>query len=717
MKRKLLSGILALALIQTIVFGQAETYTVDIAKFSSDIYNEFSPVFYKNGLVFCSDQNKGVFLKYFTSDGKGLLKIYYVDKTPQGTWKSIKPFSRDLKTRFNDGPASFSMMKDTLYFSRNLKVDGSLKENSNPRNKLGIFYAVDDGGRWAKTRDLRFNNEYYNITTPCISPDGKRLFFASDNPEGYGGSDLYYSQLKGDYWDDPVNLGPEINTPGNESYPFVDREGGLFFSSDGHPGLGGKDIFYTKSSGTKWLTPVRLDAPLNSEYDDFGFIADSVFSEGFFSSKRRSSLDIYHYITNIRQLFYCEPQRKNQYCFRFSDKGKITGDERFLQYVWTFGDGAKTVGQNVEHCFPGPGTYNVNLDIVDKKTGKVFFSKLSYNLDLRDIEQPVINSGLSAMAGEAVSFDGLASHFPGSTVLDYTWYFGDNNRTTGEKVSHVYLEKGDFEAKLGLIVRNNRTGVISQECVSKPVKIFSDKQEKSIWDARIVKPAPVPDILDYDHAIINKFISYESDYSQDMVFHVEVISSKIKLAADNSIFRSIPSKYTIKEVFLSKEKVYSYVVSEEMSLDATYPAFTEITDLGYKNARVRAFVPEDPASKELNNLKKVFGVSADSFFRKNDFNLASAGTQMLDLIIGFMSKYPALKLEISAHTDNIGVAAANQLLSQKRAEAMVNYLVINGVSPLRLVARGYGGTRPVASNMLETDRKLNRRIDFTIVRE
>ncbi len=180
----------------------------------------------------------------------------------------MRLFSKNLKTRFNDGPASFSKNGDTIYFSRNLKVDVDIDENS-PRNKLGIFTAVLENGDWGKILDIRFNTEYYNITTPYISPDGKRLFFASDNPDGIGGTDIYYCDWKGDYWGDPVNMGSQINTTGNESYPFVNREGGLFFSSDGHPGLGRKDIFYTKQSNKKWLPPVHLDAPINSKYDDF----------------------------------------------------------------------------------------------------------------------------------------------------------------------------------------------------------------------------------------------------------------------------------------------------------------------------------------------------------------------------------------------------------------------------------------------------------------
>ncbi len=161
------------------------------------------------------------------------------------------------------------------------------------RNKLGIFYAVLEGKKWTKIRELRFNNEWYNVTTPYLSPDGKRLYFASDKPEGYGGSDLYYCEWKNDYWSDPVNLGPVINTKGNESYPFVNPAGELLFSSDGHPGLGGKDIFFSRPKDNDWLPPVRLDPPVNSQYDDFGIITDSLMSEGYFSSKRNKSVDIF----------------------------------------------------------------------------------------------------------------------------------------------------------------------------------------------------------------------------------------------------------------------------------------------------------------------------------------------------------------------------------------------------------------------------------------
>jgi outer membrane protein OmpA-like peptidoglycan-associated protein len=649
-------------------------------------------------------------MNYSTSENKGLLKICFID-TISG---KVSLFSKNLKTKYNDGPASFSSSMDTIYYSRNQKIDGNIAEDS-PRNKLGIYTSVNENGNWVKILDVRFNNEYFNITTPYISPDGKRLFFASDNPAGFGGTDIYYCDWKTDYWSDPVNMGPEINTSGNESFPFVNREGGVFFSSDGHGGLGGKDIFYTRQSGDKWLPPVRLDAPINSKFDDFALISDSVMHKGYFSSKRGKTVDIYQFKTNYQQLFYCSKQRANQYCFKFTDPGKIPVDGRYVQLVWSFGDGTTAIGQNLEHCFKGPGNYKVKLDVVDKKTGRIFFTKLSYDLELRDIEQPVITSPFTALVGDPIALDGMQSHFPESEILGYTWYFGDGNRALGEKLSHTYLEKGDYEVKLGLIVRNNKTGMIHEACAVKPLTVFSDKLEKTAYDKKEKKPEPPLNVMDYDFARTINLFSADRYINQDVVYRVEIANSKTKLPKENDIFKNVPGKFTIREEYLPVQKIYSYFVAEELSLMATYPAFTEIIGSSYPNARIYAFNVEDPASRELNNIKRVFGVSADKFFRKNAAILTVEGTQLLDLILGFMSKYPNLKLQVSCHTDNFGQTGSNQYLSDKRAEALVDYLVVNGVERTRLTPMGFGGQKPVAPNYQESDRILNRRLDFIIL--
>ena len=141
MNKYLILCILIAFLLQNSIFGQSDTYSIDITNFSSRKYDEFSPVYYKNGLVFCTNRKTGLFLNYLGQDNKGLLKIHFVEIS-KGAGKG-KLFSKEIKTRFNDGPASFSKDGDTIYYSRNLKVDGSIREITNPRNKLGIFSAIN----------------------------------------------------------------------------------------------------------------------------------------------------------------------------------------------------------------------------------------------------------------------------------------------------------------------------------------------------------------------------------------------------------------------------------------------------------------------------------------------------------------------------------------------------------------------------------------------
>jgi len=716
MKIKLITSILIILFIQHSVVGQSPTYSVNKAPFSSDRYDEFSPVYYKKGIVFTSNRPSYTFSSYSSNQNKGLLKIYFIDTTGEVKWENSKLFSKDLKTKFNDGPVAFNAKGDTIYFSRNLEVEGKRDNLLSVRNKLGIFYAVLVGKEWTKIRDLRINNEWYNVTDPWLSPDGKSLFFASDKPGGYGGSDLYRSLWKNDHWDGPVNLGPEINTAGNESYPFVDQEGGLYFSSDGHPGLGGKDIFYSKPSGSSWLPPVDLDAPINSKFDDFALISDSVMSEGYFSSKRDNTIDIYHFKTNYHQLFYCDQQRTNQYCFKFSSESNILINENYLSYLWDFGDGSNVAGLNVEHCFPGPGKYFVKLDVIDKKTKKTFFSKISYNLDLKEIEQPIIKSSTSVLVGESVSFDGESSNFPGSKILSFTWDFGDGFRTTGHIVTHSFNKNGEYEIKLGLMLQEEKTRKIFETCTSKHIKVFNDIKEKTAFGVQETNAAPVTNIFDYDHAFIENMYSVEKGFSQDVVFDVEILTSKTRLGPENAIFENVPKKYSVKEIRSPSDNLFHYIIDEEMSLMATYSTFNEMIDHGYGDTKIRTFVLEDPAAKELNNLKKVFGVSADMFFMPNDFSLTTKGTQMLDQILGFMVKYPGKKLEIATHTDNSDSPNASLLLSQKRAESMVNYLITNGVKSIRLIPKGYGSSKPLVPNFYEADRKLNRRVDFNIIK-
>lgn len=136
---------------------------------------------------------------------------------------------------------------------------------------------------------------------------------------------------------------------------------------------------------------------------------------------------------------------------------------------------------------------------------------------------------------------------------------------------------------------------------------------------------------------------------------------------------------------------------------------------GFKDARTEIEILKDPAAKELSNVLRTYGNLSDSYFDINNRFTANAYL-MLDQIIRIMNKYPELKLEIGVHTDNMGTTENNLISSQRSAQVIVNYLASRGVISKRLVAKGYGETKPVSSNFLEKDRKLNRRVEFTIIK-
>ena len=713
MKRKLVTAFLIAFFFRQFVLGQTETYTVSLAPFSSKGYDEFSPVFYRNGIVFCTNYDDNLFINYSGSQKRGNFKINYIEPNNNENWQNAKLFSKNLSTKLNDGLVTFNSGGDTIYYSRNLDVKGKLDVLSSPKNKLGIFTAVLVAGKWTKVRGLRINNEWYNVTAPSLSPDAKRLFFVSDQPGGFGGSDLYYCNWKGDYWGDPLNLGPVINSPGNESYPFVSPSGELFFSSDGHPGLGGKDIFFSRFSGTEWSAPVHLDPPVNSQYDDFGLITDELMNSGYFSSNRNNSIDIFHFTTNLPQILYTDIQRENQYCFMFSDSGSIVIDTANLQYKWYFGDGKTANGATVRHCYSVSGDYNVRLEIVDRGTGKIFFTKLSYNLKLRDYVQPYINSSLVAIAGDVVEFDGLKSYLPGFDILSYSWDFGDGNRLSGESVKHSYRKNGEYSVNLELKLKDS-TGNIHKTGVSKEILIFTDNQERASYLANknSVK-AEIPDIRNFENAELRTQYSAETEIQKDAVFTIELLSSKNKVGLKSSNFRNIPQKYKIREIINPEDGIYSYAVDQQISLMATYPAYRELLALGFKDIRIRLLVLSDPFEKELHNLIKIYGPFAESYFDSSD-ELTSNAYIMLDKIVKLMEKYPSVKLEVAVYSDNIGSEESNQKLSQNQSQLLVNYLINRGIDSTRLIATGFGESKPIASNFLEKNRKLNRRINFII---
>ncbi len=472
--RYILLGIILL--LHPDLYAQTNSYRVAVAPFSTLANDEFSPVYYKNGIVFCSNMKNNSLINYKNGQ-KNLFNIFFAEGKDSGDWANAKLLAKELTTNYNDGPATFSITGDTVYFCRNNDIKEELKPVSDSTNKLGIYSAVFINGIWTNIRQFTYDNPLYSFVTPALSPDGKRLYFASDMPGGYGGTDIYYCDRKGSDWEKPVNLGPAINTPENESYPFVNKSGKLFFASDRHGGFGGKDLYYSQEINGRWITPIHLDADINSPFDDFGLVTDANFETGYFSSNRRKTDDIYSFATNPVQFPVCDSMMKNDYCFIFYDEFQSQNDTAPVIYQWDFGNGIKKYGEQVNYCFPGPGNYEVRLNLLDDQKTDSIVSQTSYKFGIEDSDQAFINSREEAIVNEPVSFDGFKSVVPGFKIADYLWDFGSGFTIKGPVANKTFSEEGEYTVKLGLLSEKDSTGKRSNVCVSKKIKIFNDYQE------------------------------------------------------------------------------------------------------------------------------------------------------------------------------------------------------------------------------------------------
>lgn len=692
--------VLILVFMSPDIFSQSsDNYLVARTPFSSAKSDDFSPVVYKRSIVFISNRGRSKIAGYSTPGKTGFFKIYFVDTARLTSEARVLPGT--INSPLNNGPVTFSRNGDTVYFSRNLIVDGTFKAITGAENKLGLFYAVLKNGEWTDVTEMRFNDYSWNVTTPYLSPDGKKLYFASDKPEGFGGSDLYYSEWRNGYWNNPVNLGRPVNTGGNEAYPFVNESGELFFSSDSLPGKGGKDIFYSKFIDSSWINPVGLSMPVNSKADDFGFWSDNLLSKGYFSSNRGGMLDVYSFKTIYPQFLYCEVQKEPESCFRFTDDNNIEFDPQQLQLRWLFGDGTAINGANADHCFKKPGRYEVRENVTDRRTGKPVMNKLLLYVYVRGFEKPYIESAQNTVVNSPVSFTAMS---PGDKqVMAAYWDFGPSGQEKGLKVSESFPASGDIQVRL-LVTLKDGAGRYSRECVSKTVKVG---EKSSGMQNRESSTAGYYSITGNSNFSELKY-SAGDDISGNGVFQVQVLSSEKKISSGDAMFSNLRPYYPVMVRQVPGENRYSYFIDEQLSFMDAYQEYLRAVSLGYKEAVVTTYVPSG-ASQELWNFKKSYGVSSDKYFMNNGYSLSPSVVPVLDELVMILRRNPGLKLLVAAHTGSNLSTAAGQALTQKQAQGIVDYLADAGISKSRLSAAGYGSSRPLGS---DPDDARNRRIDF-----
>jgi tetratricopeptide (TPR) repeat protein len=272
-------------------------YSIEPMPFNTE-YSEMGPAI--NGRFIYYSTNKPIRSASQWTDVRNNKSFYRIFKHDTIMGMPDELGEDAFRTTYNNGPIFFTNDGNTVFITRNIY-------NKSEQTDLNIVVAVNRGGEWSKeVSKLPLKDDGYSIFHPALTPDNKRLYFASNKDGGYGGIDLYYSDLKGGFWTKPVNLGPNINTPGNEVFPFISNDGTLFFASDGHPGLGGLDIFSAGYVNESFTIPINMGAKLNSSSDDFSLVLKNDLRTGYFTSNRpggKGDDDIYRIeIANLTAL-------------------------------------------------------------------------------------------------------------------------------------------------------------------------------------------------------------------------------------------------------------------------------------------------------------------------------------------------------------------------------------------------------------------------------
>ncbi len=282
-------------------------YTIKTSTFNSD-GADFGAVKRDSIIYFSTDRIPNRFLnKNYKWTHRPFLDIYKVTVDNNNDPLDIPTaLDRPLNSKLHEGNFCFTKDGNTIYFSKSNDQRGKKKFDSLRNNAIHLYKSTKLDGKWSKPVKLDFNKVNYSIEHPTFNQAENKLYFASNMPGGYGDFDLYVVDISLDgTLGEPINLGNTINTVHREQFPYISPEGNLFFSSNGHLGLGMMDIYVSEYKNNQFIQPTNLGAPINSSYDDFSLSYYNE-TEGFFASNRVKTNDDIYYFEQIGEILLRE---------------------------------------------------------------------------------------------------------------------------------------------------------------------------------------------------------------------------------------------------------------------------------------------------------------------------------------------------------------------------------------------------------------------------
>jgi hypothetical protein len=433
--------ICSLLILLPLVSGQDYYKVVKHSRISTG-KNEAAAVPFEDGLVYITESSSVGVSNPTDNEGRKLYTIFYWNKSGK-----IEQFRPELVSKKHEGPVSFSGDFNTMVFSQQRPSAGSSVD------PLGLYFAErNENGEWVNEKAFEFNEKDAWLFSPSLSYDGRTLYFSANYQGGHGGFDIYRSKFRGGAWTKPENLGPRINSEGNELYPFIHPMGRLYFSTDGRDNYrGGYDLFLTALINGEWLEAIKLNAPLNSLADDYHIWFNENFKEGYLTSNRRSrSKEIFRLLTDIPEFPSSEAIKKTYYKYRIRDRKLDTVNTDLFRYSWLINDTLEVTGHEIIYEFPDTGTYHLELRVFDIQLDTFLVSETFQTLPIRLKEQAVITCPDTITAGTPVEFDGSETYLPGFNVFKYIWDFGDGFFGEGRQTAHTFLYPGRYRITLAV---------------------------------------------------------------------------------------------------------------------------------------------------------------------------------------------------------------------------------------------------------------------------
>jgi len=703
-------------------FSQNEIYKEDSSKIEitklkiNSNRGDFSPFLLGNKLYFTSGRVHRFGLVYIDADTtKELEDVFYAEKIDSLNFKHPHYFSEKINTKYNDGPLCFNANGDLLFITGN--DEKRMLKDVEP---LDIFMAKKVHGHWEHPTSLPFCTGTNTYCHPALMKDGKTLIFSSDVSGGMGGMDLYMTKFENGSWSVPQNLGSPINSKANEVFPFISATNMLYFSSNRQNGFGGLDFYKLDFNDPFSSELLMLPPPFNSNKDDFGIWIDSTADYGYLSSNRGAAGDddIYLFKNKYSGFENCRGQKKPTFCFTFFEESTLQAEDTLgMTYEWDLGDGTKLRGLRAKHCFASPGNYAVQLNIIDKSSGALFYNELTYDFTVEEPKLLYIDCPDTIVRGNPIFIDSKSSQIPGYTIKEAYWFFGDGKYTLGSEALHTYKKDGNYLLQLGVDARNDSTGKYKKFCVQKIILVKDStwvKKHASSLTKTSWPPAKKGDT------------KYHKTKKDDVNYRVHLGSSKENIPTDSKVFKGL------KDVKKYKDKdEYKYTSGDVKSVSEAIPYYQKAKENGFKDAVVISFSGDNlnPGQKkamkgELSE-QKVAAVYVDTarvvytntiFFDSNKSIFSKSYNASLDSLCDMMKKNKKLELVVFSISDTVGTNSYNYKLSKKRANSVKKYLLDKGVKQKRFEMYILGENVPLEYEKRNNVVISNRRVELLLVR-